>query len=182
MYSLVRPKLCIPVHGEPVHLHEHVKLAKAYGIEEAIKVENGSLVLLNNEGESKIITKVESGYLAVDGNYLLPADSSVFRMRRRMRESGIVIATLAVDKKSNVLSSPVLSMPGLLDATDDAQLIDIIKSEVAESLSAQRANSKGSITNEQLENVVRSALRRSLKQEINKSPIIIVNIQRLNIK
>lgn len=180
MYSLTRPKICIPVHGEPVHLHEHVKLAKSYGIKEALELENGSVVHLNNDGESRIIDKVETGYLAVDGNYLLPADSSVFRMRRRMKESGIVVATLVVDKNSNAVASPILSMPGLLDASDDAQLIDIIKADISENLDAQRVGVRGNITNEQLENVVRSSLRKSLKVEINKSPIIIVNIEKLN--
>jgi len=180
MYALTRPKICIPVHGEPVHLHEHVKLAKSYGIKEALELENGSVVHLNNDGESRIIDKVETGYLAVDGNYLLPADSSVFRMRRRMKESGIVVATLVVDKNGNAVASPIVSMPGLLDASDDAQLIDIIKAEISENLDAQRVGVRGNITNEQLENVVRSSLRKSLKVEINKSPIIIVNIERIS--
>jgi ribonuclease J len=179
MYKLIRPKICIPVHGEPVHLHEHAKLARKNGITEALEVENGSLVLLNQDSESRIISKVDNGYFAVDGNYLLPADSSIFRMRRRMRESGIVIATLVVDKNSKVVSSPIISLPGLLDDADDAQLISIIKTEIMDSLTAQRASTKGNIANDQLETAMRSSLRRILKTEINKSPIIIVNIERL---
>ena len=49
MYELIRPKICIPVHGEPVHIHEHVKLAKASGIKKTVEVENGSVVLLDEE-------------------------------------------------------------------------------------------------------------------------------------
>src|SRR6201999_3390868 len=32
MISWVRPHLLIPVHGEPLHLHEHAKLARAAGV------------------------------------------------------------------------------------------------------------------------------------------------------
>jgi ribonuclease J len=31
MFDLIRPKIVVPVHGEPVHLHEHAKLARQLG-------------------------------------------------------------------------------------------------------------------------------------------------------
>ncbi|MGI4776375.1 MAG: ribonuclease J [Janthinobacterium lividum] len=179
MYALVRPKICIPVHGEPVHLHEHAKLAKKSGIKEAIEVENGSIVLLDQSQQSRVIARVDNGYLAVDGKCLLPADSSIFRTRRRMRESGIVVASIILDRRGEVVANPILSMPGLLDADEDSQLIHLMKNDISESLNIQNAEVKGNVANDQIENLVRSSLRKVLKNEINKSPIIIVNIERL---
>lgn len=181
MYSLTRPKICIPVHGEPVHIHEHAKLARSSGIEHVVEVENGSVVLLDPINPM-VISKVPSGYFAVDGNCLLPADSNIFRMRRRMRESGIVIISLIVDNNGRVLSQPILSMPGLLDPDEDSQLITTIKGELFESLQIQKNSIKGNISDKQLENLVRSTIRQILKNEINKSPIIIVNIEKINLK
>lgn len=176
MYSLVRPKICVPVHGEPVHIHEHVKLAKKHGIPHTIEVENGSVALLD-EHTPKVIAKVHSGYLAVDGNYLLPADSNIFKMRRRMKESGIVVASLVVDNKGALIGRPALSMPGLLDPEEDSQLINLIKNDISKALEGQKSRVlKGSLK-EQIEEAVRSILRKTLKQEINKSPTIIVNIE-----
>ncbi len=177
MYLLVRPQICVPVHGEPVHIHEHAKLARKNGIKQAVEVENGSLLLLDPHNP-RIITKVESGYLAVDGNYLLPTESSIFKMRRRMRESGVVVASLVINKKGGLKARPIISMPGLLDANDDAQLINIIKDGIAKTVEIQ-ATSQGKIFPEKIENTVRSFIRKTLKQEINKSPIIIVNIEHI---
>lgn len=176
MYSLIRPQICVPVHGEPVHIHEHAKLARKNGIKHAVEVENGSLVLLDPHNP-RILSKVTTGYLAVDGNYLLPADSSIFRTRRRMRDSGIVVASLVINKNGSLSCRPILSMPGLLDPDDDAQLINMIKDDIVETIKIQR-KSKGSILNEQIENALRSAIRKTLKHEINKSPIIIVNVEK----
>ena len=178
MYSLIRPQLCIPVHGEPVHIHEHAKLAKKSGISQTVEVENGSVVLLDAV-HSKIIGKVDTGYLAVDGNYLLPAESSIFKMRRKMRDTGIVIASLVVDKHGKI-SKPIISTPGVLDPQDDLELINDIKNEVAEKLDILKSNSSGRLTNDQIEEATRSTLRRIIKQEINKSPSIIVNVQTLD--
>ncbi|WP_395476725.1 ribonuclease J [Rickettsia endosymbiont of Pantilius tunicatus] len=177
MYSLIKPNIGIPVHGEPVHIHEHFKLAKKNGIKQAVEVENGSVVLLE-PNNAKVIAKVESGYLAVDGNYLLPIESPIFKARRRMRESGIVIASIVIDQKNMLAAKPILSMPGLLDANEDMQLINIIKNDIAELIKTQQSQTKKVLSNEQIEERIKSTIRKTLKQEINKSPAIIVNIEK----
>jgi len=178
MYELVKPQICIPVHGEPVHIHDHAKLARKNGIKHVVEVENGSVVILDSHNPH-VLGKVPTGYLAVDGNYLLPAESAIFKTRRRMRDAGIVIASLVVDKTGKVVSRPILSMPGLLDPNEDKQLINIIKDEISETLEIQRASSKSNMTHDQLGNAVKSAIRKTLKHEINKSPIVIVNVETL---
>lgn len=178
MYKLTRPNVCIPVHGEPVHIHEHAKLAKANGIKHSVEVENGSVVLIEKDG-TKIIDKVKNGYLAVDGNYLLPEDSSIFKMRRNMRESGIVIASIVIDSKLNLAAAPMISVPGLLDPIEDGEVISTIKQEIVNSLKDQRKQTKGVLINEQIESCVRRVLRRIIKTETNKTPIIMVNIEEI---
>lgn len=178
MYSLIKPNICIPVHGEPVHIHEHVKLAKKNGIKQAVEVENGSVVLLE-PNSAKVIAKVESGYLAVDGNYLLPVESNIFKARRRMREAGIVIASVVINNKGLLATNPILSLPGLLDPKEDMQLINVIKNDIIELIDIQNKQVKKALSNEQIEEAVRSAIRKTLKQEINKSPVIIVNIEKV---
>lgn len=178
MYQLVRPQICVPVHGEPVHIHEHVKLARKHGIKQAVEVENGSLLLLDAYNP-QIIAKVETGYLAVDGNYLLPTESSIFKMRRRLREAGVAVISLLINKKGALSCRPIVSMPGLLDLNDDAQLINIIKDGIANVIEVQAQSIKGKVFNEQIESAVRSFIRKTLKQEINKTPIIIINIEQV---
>ncbi|WP_347938838.1 ribonuclease J [Rickettsia oklahomensis] len=178
MYSLIRPNICIPVHGEPVHIHEHVKLAKKNGIKQAVEVENGSVVLLEYNN-AKIISKVESGYLAVDGNYLLPVESPIFKARRRMRESGIVIVSIVINKKGLLAANPMLSMPGLLDPKEDVALVNLIKNNIKELVTIQNKQAKKLLSDEQVTEAIKGTIRKILKQEINKSPAIIVNIEKV---
>ena len=179
MYELVRPQICIPVHGEPLHIHEQAKLAKAYGIPQAIEVENGSVVLLSKE-ESKIIGKVHSGYLAVDGNYLLPDDSNIFKLRRRMRSDGIVVATIIIDKKYQLVCEPVIDTPGLFDFNSDAELISEFRAELAKEYDDMRSKVKGDISQDKVESFVKKVLKRLVKEEVNKSPMILVNVKQVN--
>ncbi len=176
MYELIRPKIAIPVHGEPIHIHEHVKIARKEGTPHAIEVRNGSVVLLD-AANPKIIAEVENGYLGVDGGYLLPTDSSIFRMRRRIKDAGVVVVTalLSRDGKKQ-LAKPILSAPGCFDPEDDNLLIKDIIEELYEALN-HSIKSKNSTKD--LEQMVKSCLRRIIKTEIGKTPIIIANIASL---
>ncbi|HJD58400.1 MAG TPA: ribonuclease J [Rickettsia endosymbiont of Ceroptres masudai] len=177
MYSLIRPNICIPVHGEPVHIHEHVKLAKKNGIKQAVEVENGSVVLLE-PNNAQVISKVGNGYLAVDGNYLLPVESPIFKARRRMRESGIVVASVVINKKGLLAANPMLSMPGLLDPKEDMALVNLIKNDIKELVTIQNKQAKKALLDEQVIEAIKGTIRKTLKQEINKSPVIIVNLEK----
>ncbi len=175
MYDLVRPKISIPVHGEPIHLHEHAKLAKAWGAPHAIEVQNGSVVLLDAEGP-KVIGMVENGYSGVEGGYLLPIESPIFRMRRRIRDAGVVVATIIIGRDGRLLTKPILSAPGCLDTEDDAELIRDIIEELNEALNhATGAKRK----NVDLDKLAKSALKRIIKTEIGKTPMIIVNVEKV---
>lgn len=179
MYELVRPQICIPVHGEPIHIHEQAKLARANGIPQAIEVENGSVVLLSKE-ESKIIGKVHNGYLGVDGNYLLPNDSSIFKLRRRMRSDGIVISTIIVDKKFQLICDPIIDTPGLFDFNADAELINEFKTALAKEYDGMRSKIKADISKDKIESFAKKILKRLVKDEVNKSPVILINIKQID--
>lgn len=179
MYQLVKPQICVPVHGEPVHIHAQAKLAKSEGINKTLELENGKVALFDADNP-EILGEVENGYLAVDGNYLLPTDSAIFRARRRMRDSGIVILTILIDDKFRLVSSPILSMPGVLDPKEDFDIVQEIKLELERAYKKVCKDNKGYILSDQIESSMRTTLRRMLKKEIGKSPIIIINLEELD--
>jgi ribonuclease J len=97
-------------------------------------------------------------------------------MRRRIRDSGIVVASIIVNGKAELVTNPLIVMPGLLDPKEDEDFLNSITREVAETLHKQRKQSKGRLLIDEIQECAKSAIRRILKHEINKSPIIIVNI------
>jgi ribonuclease J len=178
MYELVRPQVAIPVHGEPVHIHEHAKLARACGIKHAVEVENGSVVLLNPD-DPKIIGTVENGYLGVEGNYLLPIDSPIFKARRRMRDDGVAVVTVGLGSHGKLAMKPTVSIPGCLDPQEDAELLRTIRDEVEEAVS-YAIGSKQAKKDVNIEDTVKSVLRRILREEVGKNPMIIVHVEKVS--
>lgn len=176
MYELIRPEIAIPVHGELMHLNEHVKLAKKWGISKAIQVSNGDVIHLAPK-EPSIIEKVESGYLGVDGHFLLSPDSSILKMRRRLQESGIVFAVLILNERNKLVLPPVIRAPGVLDRDEDKQIFYRIGKEINKSLNdLLETNSNQKQRSDVVESTVRSAIRRVLKQEVGKNPVLDIEL------
>lgn len=176
MYKLIRPQICVPVHGEPVHIHEQAKLARSEGIKKTIELENGKVAVLDAE-KPEIIGEVENGYLAVDGNYLLPDDSLVIKMRRKMRDSGIAVLSIVIDEKNRMVTSPIISLPGIIDEKEDYEIFAEIREELEKAFVIIRKDNKGRLLPDQIETSMKSTLRRLIKQETGKTPVIIVNVK-----
>lgn len=131
MYELIRPKIAIPVHGEPVHLQHHARLSEEVGVEHSYQIQNGEMIHLCKEGGAKHVANVHYGYLGVDGSLLHPKDGEVMMMRRKMMEGGIFIVTLFMDGKGGLLLEPQLYAPGVLDFHAHKNWIGLVQREIS---------------------------------------------------
>jgi len=117
LYRLVKPRHAVPVHGEWRHMSEHAALAREMGATPWL-IEDGDMLRLG-PGTPQVVESVPAGRLAVDGQRLIPVDGAVLAERRRMLESGAVVASLALDRLGRVVGAPVVTAPGLF-AEDEA--------------------------------------------------------------
>lgn len=174
MYELVRPQIAVPTHGEARHLHEHAKLAKSLGVSEAVEARNGAVIWLE-PGEASVIGEVESGYIAIDGNTMIPAGGEIIRMRRKLRDDGAVMASFAVDKKGVLASKVHISAPGVLDPKEDQDLLASWTAEVERILrDSPPRGGDGAI-----KETVQGALRKLIKNDLDKRPVVEVQVVRV---
>ncbi len=117
LYQMLKPKIVIPVHGEPLQLIEQKKLALEWGAKSAINLEEGDVLELN-DGEPEILGEVPVGCLAVDGKKIIPIGANVIKKRRQMIDAGSVVATVVVNKDGDILGRPQLSSFGLMTEED----------------------------------------------------------------
>lgn len=130
MYELAKPKVAIPVHGEFVHLQQHSLIAKKWGVENVIKVENGTVVKLSVD-HSEIVGHVPTGYFGVDGKQLIPIDGDVIKTRYKLQYAGIVVIGVAVDSKSgNIIGDIDIRTHGSYDFKHDRTSLEGMKQDV----------------------------------------------------
>lgn len=119
MYRWVRPKIAVPVHGEPRHLVEHARLAKSLQVPEAVVIGNGDVLQLA-PGPARVVDKVPAGRMAVDAGALVRPDGPVLQQRRRMMHNGAALVALALDGYGRLLAPPQVSLHGVVEAGTEA--------------------------------------------------------------
>lgn len=174
LMNLVRPKYLIPVHGELRHLMAQAKVGKTVGIPESniIVVEDGQTLSFNN-GKLKLGEKVPAPFVFVDGKGVGDVTADVVRQRGNLSESGVVIVTLLLDKKSGgLIKEPQFVFSGVTNEEDLVEVEEQIKRQVIEHV-AKYQHTK---TEEQLQKDTMQIVRKNFFASIDRAPWTFVNV------
>jgi len=132
MYSLAKPKIAIPVHGEFLHTKINCEIAKDCGIEKTIQIENGLAINLDRDriNECEVVGKVKTGYMGVNGKQLIDLKSNIIRERKKLQEAGVVIISLALNDSLKMISPFRVKSVGCYDLKNDSDIEDLIHKEI----------------------------------------------------
>ena len=170
MYSWLQPQALIPMHGEGRHLRAHAKLAAQSGIKNVVVPEDGAVVRLA-PGKPAIIDEAPIGRRYRDGKLILTGDDGPIRERRRLSTAGIVIVSVALTRRGEVVSDHLLTLDGVPTETKDEELmrdvvLDTIDGTIESIPPARRKNP------ELVREAIRRAVRATFNEEWGKKPIV----------
>ena len=167
MYSWIRPKISVPVHGELRHLAEHARLARSLQVPEAVVLANGQMLRLA-PGKPEIVDEVPSGRMCLDGRVLVPEGDGIGRQRRAMAFAGLIAVTLILDVKGRVRAEPAIFLEGIPDEVGGP-----VRAAVLETL--KRHNPKKA-DEQALGEAVRRSARRAAQSVWAKKPVTRVEV------
>ena len=173
MYSLIRPKYAIPVHGEYRHLMAQKGLAESMGIpkENVIIMSSGDVVEIGDEGY-KIADHVQAGGILVDGLGIGDVGNIVLRDRQNLAQNGIIIVVLTLEKYSNqLMAGPDIVSRGFVYVRESEDLMDeaqkIVDAAVQDCL-RRHVSDWGKI-----KNIIRDSLSDFLWKKMKRNPMIL---------
>ncbi|MBI2907573.1 MAG: ribonuclease J [Chloroflexi bacterium] len=120
MMSLVKPRFFVPIHGEYRHLVLHTKLAQSLGIpaSNTFVMEDGDVLEVSSKS-AKVVGKVSSNSVYVDGLGVGDIGNVVLRDRRLLSRDGFLIVIIAIDKKLGSISGrPDILSRGFVDPSE----------------------------------------------------------------
>ena len=126
IYSLVKPKYSIPVHGEYRHLKTQAELAELMGIDkDHIFILTSGDVLTLSEKEGYVAEHVPAGDILVDGLGVGDVGNIVLRDRQNLAENGIIIVVMTFEKYSNqLLAGPDIVSRGFVYVREAENLLE----------------------------------------------------------
>lgn len=136
IYSLIKPKYAIPIHGEYRHRYRNAELAEELGIpkENIFMLSSGDVLELSEEKGTHAGT-VPAGGRMVDGLGVGDVGNIVLRDRQALAESGILIVVLSLEKYTNKLvAGPDIITRGFVYVRESETLIDEATSIVYEAV------------------------------------------------
>ena len=175
MYELVRPEICVPVHGESRHLAEHALLARECGVEKIMLIENGAVVRLG-PGDPGVVDEAPVGRLALEGNRLVPLGGQVVRSRTKAMFSGSAMVTVVLDGAGKLVGETQISEIGILEEGEDKPL-SAVRAEISRAIAKL---SPGDAKNDDATaEAVRLAVRRAFRKTVGKKPLTQVHVVRI---
>ena len=173
IYSLVRPKYAIPVHGEYRHLTAQKHVVEDLGIpKENIFILASGNVLEMDENSAQVTGSVQTGAILVDGIGVGDVGNIVLRDRQHLAEDGIMIVVMTLERHSNVvLAGPDIVSRGFVYVRESEDLMEHAKEVVENALDScldRNITDWGKI-----KNVVKDALSDFLWKRTKRSPMIL---------
>ena len=173
MYSLVRPKFSIPVHGEYRHLMAQRNLAISMGIpkENVILMRSGDVIEIGDEGY-RVADHVQAGGILVDGLGIGDVGNIVLRDRQNLAQNGIIIVVLTLEKYSNqLLAGPDIVSRGFVYVRESEDLMEEAQRIVDEAV--QGCLEKHVSDWGKIKNIIRDSLSDFLWKKMKRNPMIL---------
>ena len=136
IYSLVKPKYSIPVHGEYKHLMAQAKVVEDLGMDKdnIFILSSGDVLELDEEG-AEVTGRVQTGDVMVDGLGVGDVGNIVLRDRQHLAEDGIIIVVMTLENGSGrVLAGPDIVSRGFVYGRGSESLMDEAKAVLDETM------------------------------------------------
>lgn len=176
MYEWTRPKIVVPVHGEPTHLTAHKELAEQSGISIVPRVRNGDILRLA-PGPVEVIGEAPHGRIFKDGTLIGDFDEMGIGERKKLSYVGHVAVNVVLDARYDIVGDPDVVPIGLPAYDDEGEemedtLFDAIVSAIESIPRARRKDLN------MLQEAARRAVRAAANQGWGKKPLVTVFVTR----
>ena len=176
MYTWVKPKSIIPVHGEHRHMQEHVSFAKEMQIPKTLLIENGDIIKLLPGDAPQIIDKAPSGRVYLDGSINVETDSQSIKDRKNLSINGYLEITLLVSNNGKI-KKPIISFRGIPENQNNEPFIFDMENEIFNICKTFSIESKNQQKN--LIETIKQNCRRIVREKTGKKPFTNINIARI---
>lgn len=136
MFSLMKPKYFMPVHGEYNMLKQHANIAIEMGVkkENCFCLDCGDVLTFKDKGHPKVVKNgVYASDIYLDSNFS-DVDSNILKERKHLADEGLLTIVITVNKQKHIVAKPVITSKGFIDMEKSQKLIEDLTNKSTEIL------------------------------------------------
>ena len=173
IYSLVKPRFAIPVHGEYRHLLGQSELAQKMGVpKDNVKILRSGDILELREDSARIVGKTIAQGIMVDGLGVGDVGNIVLRDRQHLSENGLLVVVLTLERGSNtILSGPDIVSRGFVYVRESENLMDECREVV--NIALDRLYDRGITDWGHMKSEIKDTLNDFLWKKTKRNPMIL---------
>ncbi|MES2463660.1 MAG: ribonuclease J [Armatimonadota bacterium] len=177
--NIVNPQYVIPVHGEHRMLSLYARIAADMGWlkDDIFQLEIGDVLELDPT-RGKVVDRIPSGAVLVDGSGTAGIHEVVLRDRQHLAEDGFVVVVAALSAETGeLISGPDILSRGFVYMDQNAELIAGATAHVKEMLT--NLPGTGPRATDALQSDIRQSLKKFLEKRTNRRPLILPLVMEL---
>ena len=176
MYSYIKPKICIPVHGTREHIEAHANLANQCQVPKIIKPKNGDVIKLNGSSPS-IISKMDFVNYVYDAGEIVQINNKRFTTRRHSLWNGFVSVSVVINEQGLLISTPQISQIGVSDSCSMENFLVNLTLKIENLVDDN--NSIKFCSDDEIVSKIKRLIRSDFKSAFFKRPTINIHINRV---
>ncbi len=176
MYSYIKPKISIPVHGTREHIEAHADLANNCQIPLVIKPKNGEIIKLNGN-KPNVISKIDFTTHVFDAGEIIPINNERFTTRRHSLWNGFVAVSIVINEDGHLVISPQISQTGVTDNIIVEKVLIDVTFKIEDFI--ENLSFVPDMLDEEIINQISRLVRREFKLIFSKRPIVKVHVNRI---
>ena len=173
IYSLVKPKYAIPVHGEYRHLIGQGELAVTMGVDKknVVILRSGDVLEISYDS-ANVVGKAHSAGIMVDGLGVGDVGNIVLKDRQHLSENGLIVVVLTFERGSNyVLAGPDIVSRGFVYVREAENLMDECREIV--NIALERLEEKNVTDWNKIKTEIKDSLADYLWKKMKRNPMIL---------
>jgi ribonuclease J len=173
MINLTKPEHFIPIHGEYRHLILHSRLAEQVGISKnkILLAEDGQVIEFDENG-GKVLDKIMTGRVLIDGKGVGDVGRSVLKERRMLSRDGFVVVNMVFDEETGIIvHGPEIVSHGFVFEMEKGHLLEDAKCVILEILEETGPDVPDRI--DKIRSQIQPALKKYFYFTIGRRPVIL---------
>jgi len=173
MINLTKPEHFIPIHGEYRHLILHTRLAEQVGVSKnkILLAEDGQVIEFDENG-GRILDKIMTGRVLIDGKGVGDVGRSVLKERRMLSRDGFVVVNMVFDEETGIIVyGPEIVSHGFVFEMEKGHLLEDAKCVILEIL--EETGPDVHVEIDKIKSQIQSALRKYFYFTIGRRPVIL---------